>query len=38
MGLSIARSIVVALGGTVEAKDNPTRGAVFTVVLPAASI
>jgi signal transduction histidine kinase len=38
MGLSIARSIVVAHGGTVEAKDNPTRGAIFTVVLPAASI
>jgi signal transduction histidine kinase len=35
MGLSIARSIVRAHGGSIEARNNPDRGATFTVSLPA---
>lgn len=37
MGLSIARSIVIAHGGTIAARNNPNRGATVTVVLPAAA-
>lgn len=36
MGLSIARSIVMAHGGSIAARNNPTRGATLTVVLPVA--
>jgi signal transduction histidine kinase/integral membrane sensor domain MASE1/GAF domain-containing protein len=37
MGLSIARSIVVAHGGSIAARNNPDRGATFTILLPAAT-
>jgi PAS domain S-box-containing protein len=36
MGLSISQSIVRAHGGNLFAYNNPTRGATFVVVLPAA--
>ncbi len=36
MGLSIARSIATAHGGSIEAANNETRGATITVTLPAA--
>jgi signal transduction histidine kinase len=36
IGLTIARSIVEAHGGSLEAHNNPDRGATFTVTLPAA--
>lgn len=35
LGLAIARAIVVAHGGTIEARDRDGGGAVFTVRLPA---
>ena len=35
LGLTIARSLVVAHGGTIAAANGPHGGAVFTVVLPA---
>lgn len=34
LGLSICKAIVTALGGTIEAKNKKTGGAVFTVRLP----
>ncbi len=34
MGLSIARSIIEAHGGTIRAANHPDRGAVFEVVFP----
>ena len=37
LGLSIAKRIVEAHGGTVEPQNNPGRGASFTVRLPAPS-
>jgi two-component system, OmpR family, sensor histidine kinase MprB len=36
LGLAIVRQIVEASGGTVEAANDPGRGAVFTIRLPAA--
>jgi two-component system, OmpR family, sensor kinase len=36
LGLSIVRAIVVRHGGDVHASNAPSRGAVFTLVLPAA--
>ncbi|MDY2844417.1 MAG: HAMP domain-containing sensor histidine kinase [Treponema sp.] len=34
LGLSIAQTLVTALGGTISAKNASTYGAVFTIVLP----
>ena len=34
IGLTIARTIVDAHGGTIDARDNPKGGATFTVTLP----
>lgn len=34
IGLTIARTIVTAYGGTIEARNNPNGGATFTVTLP----
>jgi len=36
LGLSIAQQIIVAHGGTIRAANRPDRGAIFTIVLPAA--
>jgi len=36
MGLSIARSIIGAHGGTIWATNNPSRGATFHFTLPLA--
>lgn len=38
LGLSIARAIVQAHGGTLSAENAPDGGAVFTVTLPGASV
>jgi nitrogen fixation/metabolism regulation signal transduction histidine kinase len=37
IGLSVARQIILAHGGRLEARANAPRGSVFTVILPAAS-
>lgn len=37
VGLTIARRIVDAHGGTISADNNPYGGAIFTVTLPAAN-
>jgi signal transduction histidine kinase len=34
IGLTIARTIVTAYGGTIDARNNPNGGATFTVTLP----
>ncbi len=34
LGLSIARSLVVAQGGRIWAENNPDRGATFTFTIP----
>jgi signal transduction histidine kinase len=36
LGLAIARGLVEAQGGVIEAADSPAGGALFTVRLPAA--
>jgi signal transduction histidine kinase len=36
LGLAIARGLVEAQGGVIEAADSPEGGAVFTVRLPTA--
>jgi len=38
MGLSIARSILQAHGGSIRARSNPRRGAMFHFLLPAAGV
>ena len=34
LGLAISRSLVVAHGGQIVARNNPDRGATFTCILP----
>jgi two-component system, NtrC family, sensor kinase len=36
LGLSIARQVIIGHGGTIRADNQPGRGAVFTIDLPAA--
>lgn len=38
LGLSIAKTLVTALGGTISAKNANSYGAVFTVILPEKSV
>lgn len=38
LGLTIAREIVLAHGGTIEARSEPGEGAEFTIRLPAATL
>ena len=38
LGLSIAQTLVTALGGTISAKNASTYGAVFTIALPEKSL
>lgn len=37
LGLSICHTLVEDMGGTIDARNGPQRGAVFTVTLPAAA-
>lgn len=38
LGLSLCRSIITALGGTIKVQDNVPHGAIFTFTLPAGEV
>lgn len=38
IGLSITKEIIERHGGTITAENNPTKGAVFTITLPAVTV
>jgi signal transduction histidine kinase len=36
LGLHVVRNLVLAMGGSVEARRNPDRGSTFEITLPGA--